>query len=63
MGRPALNKTAILRLSVDQETKDRLAIYAIERHSSVSQVVIDWIWSLTLKSERNAAGFDTKGVD
>lgn len=45
----------MLRLSVDQETRERLAAYASERHSSMSQVVIDWIWSLTLQSERDVA--------
>lgn len=53
----------MLRLSVDQETRERLAAYAAERHSSMSQVVIDWIWSVKLKSENDAAGTDTKGAD
>lgn len=61
LGRPAVNRTSMLRLSVGQETRERLAAYAAERHSSMSQVVIDWIWSVKLKSENDATGTDTKG--
>lgn len=58
--KPMAIKT-VLRLNIDQESRDRLAFYAIEKHSSIAQVVVDWIWSVKLKSEKDAAGSDTKG--
>lgn len=32
-------------LSIDNETKERLEKYALEKHTTVSQAVTDWIWT------------------
>lgn len=48
---PAKNKIGV-SISLDKETKERLQQYAVQKHSSVSQVITDWIWSVKLDSDR-----------
>lgn len=43
-----------LQLSVTKDTKERLCGYAVERHSNTSQIITDWIWSVKLKSDKEA---------
>lgn len=38
-----------MNLTLDAEIKERLKQYADERHSSVSQVVTDWVLTLKVK--------------
>lgn len=40
-------------MSMEPETKERLNAYAAERHSNVSQIITDWIWSVKLESDGN----------
>ena len=47
------NRTASLVLSVDPESKERLRAYASQNHKSMSQAVIDWIWTLPVKEDNN----------
>lgn len=54
MPKPKIARVS-LQLSVTEDTKERLCDYAVERHSNMSQIITDWIWSVTLKSEREAA--------
>lgn len=46
-----MNKTT-MTLSFSQDTKERLKTYAEERHTTVSQLITQWIWSVELKSEK-----------
>lgn len=39
-------------LSIDAETDKRLRVYADIRHSTVSQMVTDWIWQIHLPEEQ-----------
>ena len=41
-----------MTLSFTQDTKDRLREYAEEKHTNVSQLITQWIWSVELKSEK-----------
>ncbi len=41
-------------INADPETKERLQTYAREKHTTVSQAIIDWIWSIKLPSEIKA---------
>ena len=43
-------KRAPMTISVDSETGDRLRRYANQRHSTVSQIVTDWIWMEAVKN-------------
>ena len=45
-----------MTLSFAQDTKDRLKAYAEERHTNVSQLITQWIWSVELKSEKESGG-------
>ncbi len=38
-------------ISIDPETHERLIKLSNEKHSTVSQIVTDWIWSIMLPSE------------
>ncbi len=40
-----------IRLSMDPATKARLRKYAIQKHSNVSQLVTDWIWSVSVDED------------
>lgn len=55
MSKPSTGKTAAVKLSMDQETRERLSLYSLERRSSISQLVTEWIWSVELKSEKKDA--------
>ncbi len=44
-------RTASVLLSMDQESRDRLKEHAAQRHTSVSQLVVDWIWNTPLRDE------------
>lgn len=37
-------KKGKLTLSIDASTRDRLAQYAKDHHTSISQAITDWIW-------------------
>lgn len=39
-------------LSIDADTDERLRKYADIRHSTVSQLVTDWIWQIQLPEEQ-----------
>ncbi len=41
-------------ISIDPETRERLLQMADEKHSTISQIVTDWIWSIKLPSELKA---------
>lgn len=43
-------------LSLDNETKERLEQYAIEKHTTVSQAVTDWIWVQKIDNEKEFKG-------
>ncbi len=51
MPRPSTNRNANIRLSMDPATKTRLQKYAVQKHSSVSQLVTDWIWSVSVDED------------
>lgn len=53
MAKPRITRTG-LQLSITPDTKERLYDYAVERHSNVSQIITDWIWSVKLKSDKEA---------
>ena len=38
-----------LNLSLEPDTKERLEDYAAEKHTTISQLVTDWIWSQKVK--------------
>lgn len=38
-----------LTLSVDEDIREKLRCYAEERHSTMSQVLTDWVLSLKVK--------------
>ena len=40
-----------MTISLDPETNDRLRRYARQRHSTVSQIITDWIWREPVKYE------------
>ena len=42
-------KTETTVLSMDKETKLRLQRYAEQKHNTISQLVTDWIWSVSVK--------------
>ncbi len=44
----------IVSASMDQESKERIMKYAAEKHTTASQAIVDWIWSIKLPSEINA---------
>lgn len=50
MPKPKIARVS-LQLSVTEDTKERLCDYAVERHSNMSQIITDWIWSVKLKSD------------
>ena len=52
--KPSIGKTAGIKLSMDPETRERLSLYSAERRCSISQLVTEWIWSVELKSEKEA---------
>lgn len=51
-----------MRLSMDPQTKQRLQAYAAQLHTSVSQMVTDWIWSQPVKDDTStsATGVEKK---
>ncbi len=52
MPRPSNHpRNANIRLSMDPETKARLQKYAVWKHSNVSQLVTDWIWSVSMDED------------
>lgn len=53
MPKPKIARVS-LQLSVTEDTKERLCDYAVERHSNMSQIITDWIWSVKLKSDNEA---------
>lgn len=42
-------KTETTVLSMDKETKLRLQRYAKQKHNTISQLVTDWSWSVSVK--------------
>lgn len=44
-------RTESIRLSMDPETKTRLQKYADQKRRSVSQLIIDWIWSVQVERD------------
>lgn len=38
-----------LNLSLEPDTKERLEDYAAEKHTTISQLITDWIWSQKVK--------------
>ncbi len=51
-----------MSISVDPETRERLQQFANEKHSTVSQLVIDWIWSIKIPSEVKAEEVISKQI-
>lgn len=51
MGAKMQHKRAPMTVSMDRETSDRLRRYANQRHSTISQCIIDWIWREPVKDE------------
>ena len=45
-------KSEQMTLSVKPDTKARLKKYAEEKHTNVSQLITQWIWSVELKEEK-----------
>ena len=45
------HERAPMTISLDPETNDRLRRYARQRHSTVSQIITDWIWMEPVKDE------------
>lgn len=41
-----------VNISVTDDTAERLKQYAFEHHTTVSQAVTDWIWSVKVKNEQ-----------
>lgn len=41
-----------VNISVTDDTAERLKQYAFEHHTTVSQAVTDWVWSVKVKNEQ-----------
>lgn len=41
-----------LNITVTSDTKERLKQYVSEHHTSISQAIMDWIWSQKVKNEQ-----------
>ncbi len=41
----------MMNISLSPDTKQRLKLYAIRTHRSVSQVITDWIWNQPMKED------------
>lgn len=41
-----------LNLSLEPDTKERLESYAEEKHTTVSQLITDWIWTQKVKNNQ-----------
>ncbi len=44
-------KSATILLTMEPESRDRLREHAAQRHTSVSQLVVDWVWNTPLRDE------------
>ena len=44
----------VVSASMDPESKSRIMQYAAEKHTTASQAIVDWIWSIKLPSELKA---------
>lgn len=44
----------VVSMTMDQETKARLLAFAEEKHTTMSQAITDWLWSIKLPSEIRA---------
>ena len=51
MAKRERHERAPMTISLDPETNDRLRRYARQRHSTVSQIITDWIWMEPVKYE------------
>lgn len=40
-----------VNISISQDTEERLKQYAFENHTTVSQAITDWIWSVKVRGE------------
>lgn len=57
-----MNKTR-LHISVTPDTLERLKQYAQEHHTTVSQSITDWIWSVRLETNKDGAiGMSKKNI-
>lgn len=50
------NQTVHLTLSMSDETKKRLKYYAIQKNSTVSKLISEWIWSIEVKAPNDERG-------
>ena len=51
MAKRERHERAPMTISLDPETNERLRRYARQRHSTVSQIITDWVWSQNVKDE------------
>lgn len=48
-----------INLSLDESTKERLERYAKQKHTTMSQLVTDFIWAQNVKDDKNIPGQET----
>lgn len=48
-----------MNISLDQATKDRLELYAAQKHTTMSQLITDFIWAQNVKEDKNIPGQET----
>lgn len=52
-----------INISVSLDTEKRLKQYALEKHTTVSQAITDWIWSTDIKPESEVKEDDKEKFD
>nr|CRY96470.1 hypothetical protein [uncultured prokaryote] len=52
-----------VNISVSSDTEQRLKQYSLEHHTTVSQAITDWIWSVDVKIENKAEEHDGEEFD
>ena len=49
-----------INISVSLDTENRLKQYALEKHTTVSQAITDWIWSVNVQSKNKPEEHENK---
>lgn len=52
-----------INISISFDTEKRLKQYALEHHTTVSQAITDWIWSVDIESKNKIEKHENKKLN